>query len=557
MIAYQLVSLFWCGCWFMLIPVLSIENPAAVDESDIPVEKKALSFMYGSADDYESIKVVEFGYLGKIQAQAPPMIVVALGSEKSYEVEAQDVKPGTQFIVEFYHPWCGACQAYREHYVKVAQEVQKKLDDGDTKVYFYAVSCEAYQQVCRDLSIQAYPMIRYFVVEQTDINLAAKQMNDKNNVTMDIGLINMGEDILYSNVDTDFLVDKLKNYTYHRNFKSTANDTNITSNIDEVSVTAEISVKEDSHKSNVANILPSTNRNATNGKGPSLAELLGDVEDVELQRDTFLSVLYTLEYSVFTKPGPLSEEKEIVLHAWLDLIHHATPKRWTTLHNLLRDLLSHHNEISQSFDKLKLHSTKQTPFVSEMSDVDSKWSDECARPPTMNGYTCGLWKVFHSVSVGVARGAYLDSANTVRIATNTAATTIRDFINTFFGCLECRQHFLTMFDDCTVFDRCVRLFDEAPYDDDPLWIEMTIYFWKVHNHVNQRLYREEMQRRGEAIPSEEIIMDLTQWPSTELCSRCRKADGSWNEKQVYLFLHRKYWYVSVRYTFYISKDHSV
>jgi hypothetical protein len=41
-----------------------------------------------------------------------------------------------------------------------------------------------------------------------------------------------------------------------------------------------------------------------------------------------------------------------------------------------------------------------------------------------------------------------------------AAATIREYIANFFGCKECRDHFLSQYDQCS-FRRCDRLTDDA------------------------------------------------------------------------------------------------
>jgi thiol-disulfide isomerase/thioredoxin len=537
---------------------------------------KETSFMYGNDkklytkthNNSHNLLFTEFGYLGQIEQHAPPPLVSALDRKNnnmySFQEPESTVQPGTQFIVEFYNPWCGACQSYKKAYLELAKDVLEELEkegesesSSDHKVYFYAVSCEAYMDVCQQMEIYGFPLVRYFTSDNDETaGRKGKTKADK------------GEPFEHTQLVKDYILDKVRTYTKeHTQTKSLATEaadaaSDATTEYNtkaESSDDADAEVTINNHLNQVSlEVVASEDENASTTK--SLTQLLTSsisahdsdiIDDINLQRDTYLSVLYTLEYSVFTsRTGPLSAEKAHALHDWLELIHHSIPPRWTTLNALMENMLSKHFEATQSFDKLKQHATQLTPFVSDMPSTEGNWSKDCAHPQkSQSGYTCGLWKLFHTVSVGVARGAYQDAERRVRITTMAGAQGIRDMVDFFFGCLECRQHFLQMFDDCddnNMFDRCNLLFDEdgAPYDDDPQWIEMALYFWKVHNHVNRRLYIEALELDNHALPSDTIIDDETAWPSVARCSGCRKADGSWSEKHVFLYVQTEYWCVA-------------
>lgn len=81
------------------------------------------------------------------------------------------------------------------------------------------------------------------------------------------------------------------------------------------------------------------------------------------------------------------------------------------------------------------------------------------------GYPCGLWMLLHAL---VAHSTDETAASALR--------TIRDYVDRFFSCHGCRQHFIAMFDSRP--PDAVRTVDDAA-----LWL------WRAHNAVNLRLNR--------------------------------------------------------------------
>ncbi|XP_051145836.1 sulfhydryl oxidase 1-like [Andrographis paniculata] len=127
------------------------------------------------------------------------------------------------------------------------------------------------------------------------------------------------------------------------------------------------------------------------------------------------------------------------------------------------------------------------------------------------GFSCGLWILFHSLSVRVA-----DEES------QTAFTTICDFIRNFFACQECRQHFYSM---CSTVSN--------PFQTQR---DFAVWLWKAHNKVNERLMNEEVSL-GTGDPE----FPKTPWPPRQLCPKCSvsRSGGSridWNVDEVYRFL---------------------
>ncbi|GMF31173.1 unnamed protein product [Phytophthora fragariaefolia] len=112
-------------------------------------------------------------------------------------------------------------------------------------------------------------------------------------------------------------------------------------------------------------------------------------------------------------------------------------------------------------------------------DDDSGWA-------ACKTYTCGLWTLFHSMSTRdiKAEDGWKPSETMAGI---------RLYMKNFFGCEECRQHFMEANPESLVKDL------EASDPNGPHAVVM--WAWKMHNSVNNRLNR-------------------NQWPSVSDCSSC-------------------------------------
>ncbi|XP_027950663.1 sulfhydryl oxidase 2 [Eumetopias jubatus] len=149
-----------------------------------------------------------------------------------------------------------------------------------------------------------------------------------------------------------------------------------------------------------------------------------------------------------------------------------------------------------------------------------KWVGCQGSRPEFRGYTCSLWKLFHTLTVEA--GTHPEALDGTGLEDDPQAVlqTIRRYIHTFFGCKECSEHFEEMAKESM---DSVKTADQAI-----LWL------WKKHNLVNNRL-------AGHL--SEDPKFPKVPWPAPDLCPACHeeiKGLHSWNEGQVLLFLKRHY-----------------
>ncbi|XP_064310584.1 sulfhydryl oxidase 1 [Phalacrocorax carbo] len=130
--------------------------------------------------------------------------------------------------------------------------------------------------------------------------------------------------------------------------------------------------------------------------------------------------------------------------------------------------------------------------------------------PHFRGYPCGLWTVFHLLTVqavqsGPDKELPLEVLNTMRC-----------YVRHFFGCQECAQHFEAM---------AAESMDQVAGRE-----EAVLWLWSHHNEVNARL------AGGD---TEDPKFPKLQWPPPDMCPQCHKEEQgvhAWDEPAVLTFL---------------------
>ncbi|XP_009945413.1 PREDICTED: sulfhydryl oxidase 1-like, partial [Leptosomus discolor] len=130
--------------------------------------------------------------------------------------------------------------------------------------------------------------------------------------------------------------------------------------------------------------------------------------------------------------------------------------------------------------------------------------------PHFRGYPCGLWTIFHLLTVQAAqRGP--DKELPLEVL-----GTMRCYVQHFFGCQECAEHFEAM---------AAKSMDlVAGREEAVLWL------WSHHNEVNARL------AGGD---TEDPRFPKLQWPPPDMCPQCHKEERgvhAWDEPAVVTFL---------------------
>ncbi|NWQ83910.1 QSOX1 oxidase, partial [Columbina picui] len=130
--------------------------------------------------------------------------------------------------------------------------------------------------------------------------------------------------------------------------------------------------------------------------------------------------------------------------------------------------------------------------------------------PQFRGYPCGLWTIFHLLTVQAAQSGP-DKELPLEVL-----NIMRCYVRHFFGCRDCAQHFEAM---------AAKSMDQvAGREESVLWL------WSHHNEVNARL------AGGD---TEDPNFPKLQWPPPDLCPQCHKEERgvhAWDEAAVLTFL---------------------
>ncbi|XP_027514363.1 sulfhydryl oxidase 1 [Corapipo altera] len=126
------------------------------------------------------------------------------------------------------------------------------------------------------------------------------------------------------------------------------------------------------------------------------------------------------------------------------------------------------------------------------------------------GYPCGLWTIFHLLTVQAAKNGP-DKELPLEVL-----STMRCYVRNFFGCQECAEHFEAM---------AAKSMDRVSSRE-----EAVLWLWSHHNEVNARL------AGGD---TEDPKFPKLQWPPPDMCPQCHKEERgvhAWEEPAVVTFL---------------------
>ncbi|XP_051661972.1 sulfhydryl oxidase 1 [Manacus candei] len=126
------------------------------------------------------------------------------------------------------------------------------------------------------------------------------------------------------------------------------------------------------------------------------------------------------------------------------------------------------------------------------------------------GYPCGLWTIFHLLTVQAAKNGP-DKELPLEVL-----STMRCYVRHFFGCQECAEHFEAM---------AAKSMERVSSRE-----EAVLWLWSHHNEVNARL------AGGD---TEDPKFPKLQWPPPDMCPQCHKEERgvhAWEEPAVVTFL---------------------
>jgi len=274
-------------------------------------------------------------------------------------------------IVEFYIPWCNTCKLYAPIYRKFAAKVRELASGNDIAIQTYAVSCspKANRALCVDQAIKGFPKIRLYKPGSGDyVELAHHTHIQPFAVLERLGIDFEGGDGGEEEAawDIDTLLEQEATATPQQH-----------------------SLWEKLWARMTGQDLVSSSQTAA----PTVYHRR---TRENLKADIHLSFDYAMRNEVFTRSGGLSREQQRALQSWLQVLRRTLPQSWG-LTKLVQELLDNFVYIVRSEDYL-LAVLDEYP-----APTAEQWSLACSHGAADEGYTCGLWELFHTVSVGYVR----------------------------------------------------------------------------------------------------------------------------------------------------------
>lgn len=388
-------------------------------------------------------------------------------------------------VVEFYAPWCSHCQHYAPRYVALAEAVYAI----QPSIVFHAVSCVAHRELCKVQNVTAYPMIKLYREGSYEAR-QGKKGNDVKTILKELGFddggVSGGDGVGSANAESSRKLEETRG--------------------EEKTLT----------KESDARVVPF------------------QINDVHYAwTDAALSFEFALRNSIYVENGPLNATKSRALREWLTLLSTTLPPQMTRTNEIIDTLLKNLDIATGGQSGLNDLVTLR------VGPTEPTWSwRTCTYGDGAVGYTCGLWQLFHIMSIGVVE--YNQHTNTP-MPTRYVADTLREYIDHFFQCEVCRLNFLWMYNTCA-FDGCNRLSDK-PSLSNKEWRELPLWLWETHNDVNVRLMSERLER-NEVQEPDQWESQQARWPSLYLCPNCWRDEAgtkSWDEVEVYKYLRNSYW----------------
>ncbi|CAI6363615.1 unnamed protein product [Macrosiphum euphorbiae] len=478
----------------------------------------------------------------------------------------------TSFVVEFYNAFCGHCIRFSTPWKGFGIQIYGWRNY--VKVGVIDCSNEINSQTCRDYEVMAYPTVRYFPPQPASSDIGKDFIRSFNIQVMKDFLIKMLQETQSStNVSTLCDIQPFENVNVELDSNniltfiiiSTPNDkiaqeliidfcpvkkVKIISVLNSNTGLAEL-LKTETYPSlylvednNQFTRLASGNNktNFTNTINTyletvhmtpfsifdittTLYNLLFHKDKGSIQNDNtvYLSDLeatlrYSLEHEILSR-SVISGESLNALNSYLELLIECFPSsiRGKKFIKLIWD--NTHLNKTVSGEKLgnliNNYEFLLKPYVTKHNWIGCEGSQ-----PIYRKYPCGLWTMFHTLTVQAS------IKNLTTFNGRQVLETIAGYVKNFFGCTDCSEHFMNM---ATTIQTNVSSLDDAV-----LWL------WSAHNQVNQRL-------KGDV--TEDPIHPKIIFPSKVYCETCHQiGTDEWNETEVLKYLKNMYSAISLQKT---------
>ncbi|XP_050360545.1 sulfhydryl oxidase 1-like isoform X2 [Nymphalis io] len=479
------------------------------------------------------------------------------------------------YVVQFYNSYCGHCRAFAPKFKSLASELESWKNI--LKLAVLDCSVEENNEICREFEVMAYPSVRYlhenYIKGNANVGDKLLSIDSADKLKTQIihkiqseqslgrllfapslkiaayGDFNSALSPFPKNVLYTFLIFESDNSTIGSELALDMNDYEhvtlkrvydtselaavagvthfpglvaVTSYLQSTLLTPKVPTKQNLLKAINSflmyknYVLPMRNIVSEESLNNSNREKIQSLDSDVVYYSDLEKTLKTSLHTEITRHKILSGEPLEALLQYLDVIILAFPFRGN-LKEYVIDLhknLSSRNQWtgSEVYELVKQLETVHSPvFTSNIDYIRCKGSQ-----PKYRGYTCGLWTLFHTLTINAAQKPGNEAPRVLKA--------MHAYVKYFFGCTECSEHFQAM-------AARNRIFDVKENDKAILWL------WISHNEVNLRL-------AGDV--TEDPEHPKIQFPSVTQCVECRLARGAWHLPAVYEYLQRIYGTIKIQ-----------
>lgn len=267
-------------------------------------------------------------------------------------------------------------------------------------------------------------------------------------------------------------------------------------------------------------------RNSGNFRKSTISPLPTTTQWIDVTESDVIRRRYSVYLSDLEKTVVFALQNEVAFKK--DLNHKAKD----ALKQFIKILTKYFPKQSEIIDKIEhinkwLEENSETIDTQELSDFiepltstysSTDWVGCRGSQEKFGGYTCGLWMLWHQLTIG-QYDAHDGDPREVLQAMN-------HYVANFFSCQECTNHFLHMIKNGSSIENEIKSYKDA-----------VLFLWSKHNEVNMRL---------KGAPSDDPFYPKEFFPSQDICPKCYTDSSDENKKfepvpkRIFEFVHNLY-----------------
>lgn len=232
--------------------------------------------------------------------------------------------------------------------------------------------------------------------------------------------------------------------------------------------------------------------------------------------DLEATMKYSLDHEIISR-NAISGDALYALKSYLELLieYFPTSSNGKQFLKIISNHITNNQLVSgeELGNFINEHELLLNPYATKL-----KWIGCNGSTPMYRKYPCGLWTLFHTLTVQAS------IKNLQGFNGETVLETIAGYVKYFFGCTECSENFMQM--AITIKNNV------SSFDDAVLWL------WSAHNQVNKRLVND---------VSEDPEHPKVLFPLKAQCGTCFH-NNEWNKTEVLAYLKRIYSTISIKQT---------